>query len=269
MLRSPLSWLKQRIHAALSSELRALNATFITLSIGMLTQIVVALNHGGRVAALALGLLVPCAMTLRLLVPAFRPHVVRAPFSELRLSADTASRPALLAGCFNPAHEGHLKLVRFLASQHARVLLAVHSKTARRSDVGAGTRAALLRSMLAAEGLKNVDVEVCRGHACLLGLSRGASVMYRGVRSWKEEAVDEFREHALNQLRPPLRAGRLPLPTTFLEASAEDSRLTSSRVRVRCSACIHVTDVEKALGGLVPSGQEQAVWRAYGPGQTT
>ena len=92
---------------------------------------------------------------------------------------------------------------------------------------------------------------------------------YRGVRSWAEEAPAEFREHALNQLRPPLLAARLPLPTVFLEVSKEQAVFTSSLVRVRSTACESTAEVELALGGLVPAGLEAAVWRAYGPRQRT
>ena len=101
--------------AMFSSPTRHILATFTTLLIGLLIQVVVALRHGGPLALATVLVTLPCFAAWVILLPAFRPRLVKPPHESVALSSDfTAGRTALLPGCFDPPHEGHLALLALL-----------------------------------------------------------------------------------------------------------------------------------------------------------
>ena len=87
------------------------------------------------------------ALLLWLLWPLCCPTVQPHPYP-------TPTKPAgccVLAGSFNPPHEGHLAMIAHLSATHRRVCVAVGFNPRKAYAVAPDCRAALLREMMAAD----------------------------------------------------------------------------------------------------------------------
>ncbi|KAH8049154.1 Cytidylyltransferase-like protein [Aureococcus anophagefferens] len=118
--------------------------------------------------------------------------------------------PVLYAGSWNPPHCGHVALLRCMAAQHAKIYACVGHNAAKRYAVrrrgGARPRPS------ADDALRGrVEVVVEAGYVWRAAARRGCRVLYRGVRSWRDDGPAEHVLHALNVLGPlflGLRAAR-------------------------------------------------------------
>ena len=66
---------------------------------------------------------------------------------------------------------------------------------------------------------RNVDVSVVSGYIWRFGFKVGAERLYRGIRAWRQDGVEEKQLEALNIIGPLLLARRGPIQTTYLQAN--------------------------------------------------
>jgi pantetheine-phosphate adenylyltransferase len=184
----------------------------------------------------------------------------------------------VLAGSFNPPHEGHLAMIKHLAATHRRVHVAIGFNASKRYSVSPAERVALLREMLAA--LPNVEVATSHGYIWRHAVRVGATTLFRGIRTWQKDGPEERVLHLLNLLGPPFLGARLPIPTVFLEGDRRFTHLSSTLIRERCAAP-HVfhsalrdadggcpNDVvrrsaEELLSGMIPESSAGRVLELY------
>ena len=91
--------------------------------------------------------------------------------------------------------------------------------------------------------------------------SIGASIFYRGIRSWEKDGPEERQLQILNTWGP-LLFGPLywPIPTIYLEGKPEYNHVSSTLVR-------KVATQKEALSKLVPASIAETVAHLYGHSQ--
>ena len=178
------------------------------------------------------------------------------------LKAPAASGPPVLyAGSWNPPHCGHVALLRCMAAQHAKIYACVGHNAAKRYAVPAARRAELIRAAVDADDALRgrVEVVVEAGYVWRAAARRGCRVLYRGVRSWRDDGPAEHFLHALNVLGPlflgPLRA---PPETRYIVADEKLHKVSSTAVRDAVAA-------GASLDGLVPAAIATDVRTLYSP----
>jgi len=200
--------------------------------------------------------------------------------SEIAVNADDDhARDAILAASFNPMHNGHLMLLRAIATRHSggNVYAVVGHNPLKAYAVSPQERCSLLTMAIARDPeLKNVKAVVVEGYIWRFAFKvdaekakrevaegrnvpRGA-ILYRGIRSMANDLADERRLHALNLVGPLLLGPfRSPPETRYLTAPAEDSILSnvsSSEVRKRAAT-------GESIRGLVPDAVKDHIVRLY------
>ena len=118
-----------------------------------------------------------------------------------------------------------------------RVCVAVGFNPRKAYAVAPDCRAALLREMMAARALHNVEVATCHGYVWRHAVAVGADTLYRGIRTWRKDGPEERALHLLNQIGPVFLGARAPVPTVFLEGNPQLAHLSSTKIRERCAAC--------------------------------
>lgn len=178
---------------------------------------------------------------------------VRHPYPEPRARADTV----VLAGSYNPPHLGHLEMLRYLSKAHKKVVAVIGMNPSKKYDVSPYQRQELLRAMVADAGLTNVEVVVWGSIIFVYARSIGASVMYRGIRTWKEDGrAEKYLE--FQNLFYQLLFGHWPIPTAYLQGAPALTGVSSTLLRKRLAAGEGIAD-------LVPEACAAAVERAYAP----
>lgn len=89
----------------------------------------------------------------------------------------------------------------------------------------------------------------------------GATIFFRGIRSWEKDGQDERALQILNTWGP-LVMGPLvwPIRTNYLEGNPKYNHVSSTLIRQLCS---EGKDVTKALSELVPTRTAQLVSQLY------
>lgn len=166
------------------------------------------------------------------------------------------SRIAVLAGSYNPPHLGHLEMLKHLSKVHVRVVAIIGINPDKRYDVSPYQRQELLRAMLKEICLSNVEVVVWPSIIFLYARSIGARVMYRGIRSWREDGLAEKHLEFLN-LAYQLYFRHFPIPTAYLQGAPSLSHVSSTLLRKRLAA-------KESIADLVPEACAESVKQAYG-----
>lgn len=98
---------------------------------------------------------------------------------------------------------------------------------------------------------------------------QGASVFFRGIRSWEKDGVEERKLQILNTWGP-LLYGPLwwPMPTVFLQGDPQYAHISSTLIRDICRSrngtASGSPDQEATVQALVPSSIAKNVIQLYG-----
>ena len=169
----------------------------------------------------------------------------------------------VLAGSYNPPHRGHLAMISHLAQRYGKVLVVVGMNPDKKYAVTPQQRATMLQTML--QGLNNVQVEVVAGYIWRFAKPRGASIFFRGIRTWEKDGADERNLQILNTWGPLLLGPlRWPIPTRFLEGKPEYNHISSTLIRTLCSKPDF--DIQQ-VHALVPETIAKDVIKFYGSAQ--
>lgn len=203
--------------------------------------------------AAAAGVAATAAAALFGLRLAFGARYVRYPYPEPRSRSGTV----VLAGSYNPPHLGHLEMLRYLSKAHERVVAVIGANPKKVYDVSPYQRQEILRAMIRELNLPNVEVVVWSSIIFVYARSIGTSVMYRGIRTWREDGRAEKYLEYQNLVYQPL-FGYWPIPTAYLQGAPALSNVSSTLLRKRIAEGASLTD-------LVPEACAAAVQQAYAP----
>ena len=89
---------------------------------------------------------------------------------------------------------------------------------------------------------------------------KGASIFFRGIRSWEKDGKDERSLHFLNTWGPLVLGPTWPIPTIYLEGKPEYNHVSSTLIRNICRGGDCTTET---LSSLVPSQIEKQVTILY------
>ncbi|CAE7642679.1 coaD [Symbiodinium sp. CCMP2592] len=161
------------------------------------------------------------------------------------------------AGSYNPPHNGHLEVVRYLAARYERVHMVIGVNPSKTYAVSPYVRQELLRAMLKELGLANVEVFIVYSYLWKHAQKHGAKVMYRGIRSLQKDGLDEKKLEFLNLAGQLILAGRRPIPTAYIQADPRFLHVSSTLLRQRLQD-------RETIADLVPPGCASLVQEAYG-----
>ena len=89
----------------------------------------------------------------------------------------------------------------------------------------------------------------------------GATVFFRGIRSWKKDGREERSLQILNTWGPLVLGPTWPLPTMYLEGNPEFNHISSTLIRNLCHG--EGSPPNEALSKLVPSSVVDTVANLY------
>lgn len=131
---------------------------------------------------------------------------------------------AIYPGSFDPVTLGHLDIMVRAARIFDRLIVAVPVNPAKTASFSVEERMELLRAVVAAEGLQNVEVDQVHGLLADYARERRAKTIIKGLRAMSDFEY-EFQQALTNRKLNP------ELETMFLGASAENMFLSSSMVK--------------------------------------
>uniref|UniRef100_A0A6V3J863 Phosphopantetheine adenylyltransferase n=2 Tax=Lotharella globosa TaxID=91324 RepID=A0A6V3J863_9EUKA len=129
----------------------------------------------------------------------FYPTVVKYP--SPKVPDDEKWEAGVYAGSFNPAHNGHMAIVKELRKRFKRVYCVVGYNPSKTYQVDPETRRHLLKYMLRRSGMDDVKVDFFPGNIWRYAKIKGA-YMCRGIRTWEKDGNEEIFLNALNILGP-------------------------------------------------------------------
>ena len=103
------------------------------------------------------------------------------------------------AGSYNPPHLGHLAILKSLSERHKSVHAVVGFNPSKSYPVSPSDRVAVLERACEVIGLKNVKPVMVEGLIWRWCCDNGIPVMYRGIRTWRQDGGEE--RHLLFQNR--------------------------------------------------------------------
>ena len=133
-------------------------------------------------------------------------------------------RTAICPGSFDPVTIGHLDIISRASRLFARIIVGVPVNPAKHFSFSVEERMELLRRVIEAEGLQNVEVDRVEGLLADYAKRRGAMVIIKGLRAMSDFEY-EFQQALTNKKLNP------ELETMFLSTSAENMFLSSSMVK--------------------------------------
>jgi len=150
----------------------------------------------------------------------------------------------VLAGSYNPPHKGHLAMLTYLSERYGQVIAVIGMNPSKKYAVSPAQRADLLQQMIDKCIVKgdntrstgtNVRVEVVSGYIWRFAMKNHAKILFRGIRTWEKDGVEETILHKQN-LYGPMLLGPLkwPLKTYFLEGVPEYRHVSSTTIRALC-----------------------------------
>ena len=147
---------------------------------------------------------------------------------------------ALYPGSFDPFTNGHLDVVRRAASLFEGVIVAVAANPEKRTPLfSPDERVAMIRQ--AVEGLPGVEVTTFRGLTVEFARSRGATVLVKGLRVYKDVET-ELQQALMNRELAP------DLETVFLVSGYAQIFVSSSILKDVAS---HGGDVSQFVPAVV------------------
>lgn len=224
----------------------------------------------------------------------FRPTIIAYPWKEkegINISRDisvssSSSRTVVFAASYNPPHYGHLRMLEYLSRRYTKVIAVVGFNPYKKYLVSPEERADLLREMLKCSSATNVKVEVVDGYIWRYAKRVGATLFFRGIRSWEKDGNDERILQILNTWGPLLYGPLyIPIPTIYIEGDPKYNHVSSTLIRTICSSSSSTgtssktsnsTDeqqqqqdeqkknIEASLSELVPSQVVEKVAKLYG-----
>lgn len=133
-------------------------------------------------------------------------------------------RTAICPGSFDPVTIGHLDIISRASRLFDRIIVGVPVNPAKHFSFSVEERMELLRRVIEAEGLQNVEVDRVEGLLADYAKRRGAMVVVKGLRALSDFEY-EFQQALTNKKLNP------ELETMFLATSAENMFLSSSMVK--------------------------------------
>lgn len=131
---------------------------------------------------------------------------------------------AIYPGSFDPVTLGHLDIMIRASRIFDQLIVAVPINPQKRASFSVEERMALLRAVVEAEGLPNVEVDSVTGLLADYARERRAKTIIKGLRAMSDFEY-EFQQALTNKKLNP------ELETMFLGASAENMFLSSSMVK--------------------------------------
>jgi len=131
---------------------------------------------------------------------------------------------AIYPGSFDPVTLGHLDIMVRAARIFDKLIVAVPINPAKTASFSVEERVELLRRVVEAEGLTNVEIDRVHGLLADYARERGAKTIIKGLRAMSDFEY-EFQQALTNKKLNP------ELETMFLGASAENMFLSSSMVK--------------------------------------
>mmetsp|Transcript_16233 Transcript_16233/g.21350 ORF Transcript_16233/g.21350 Transcript_16233/m.21350 type:complete len:231 (+) Transcript_16233:171-863(+) len=211
-------------------------------------------------------IIVCLALALILIYSIYPPTIIEYPWPTPDRSNDGQSAPdndkektVAIAGSFNPPHKGHFALLEYLASRYGKVIIIVGKNMSKKYDVGPEDRAAVIQEYLEkSESMKNARVEVVTGLVWKFAKREGASLLFRGIRTWAKDGANEIILNILNTVGPVLLGPLVrPIPTVFIEGDPAFNDISSTKVRKVCSN-------NELLVELVPPEVKESIMNMYG-----
>ena len=133
-------------------------------------------------------------------------------------------RIAVCPGSFDPVTIGHLDIISRASRIFDKIIVGVPVNPEKHFSFTVEERMDLLRRVIAAEGLENIEVDKVDGLLADYAKHRGAMVIVKGLRALSDFEY-EFQQALTNKKLTP------ELETMFLSTSAENMFLSSSMVK--------------------------------------
>ena len=133
-------------------------------------------------------------------------------------------RIAVCPGSFDPVTIGHLDIISRASRIFDKIIVGVPVNPEKHFSFTVEERMDLLRRVIAAEGLENIEVDKVDGLLADYAKRRGAMVIVKGLRALSDFEY-EFQQALTNKKLNP------ELETMFLSTSAENMFLSSSMVK--------------------------------------
>lgn len=138
---------------------------------------------------------------------------------------------AVFAGSFNPPHIGHGEIMRYISNVHEQVIVVIGVNPDKTYSVTPEQRKEILQLMVQSFGLTNVRVMMWETEIFKLANQEGASVFYRGIRTWNQDGPGERHLQVQNLCWPVCGFCWGPMSTRFIESRPELVSLSSTRIR--------------------------------------
>ncbi len=152
---------------------------------------------------------------------------------------------ALYAGSFDPFTMGHLDILRRASALFSGVSVGILCNMEKRCAFSSEERAELIRRVIEAEKLDNVEIHMFSGLTVELAEKCGCDCILRGIRDMNDFAY-ETKLEALNlHLAPKMQ-------TVYMAASPSYAHISSSAIKELCA-------YGASIDGLVPAPIQKSI----------
>ena len=103
---------------------------------------------------------------------------------------------------------------------------------------------------------------VVEGYIWRFAKREGASIFFRGIRSWETDGREERALQILNTWGPILLGPVWPVPTMYLEGNPKYNHVSSTLIREICREGMHM-EKNEALSDLVPTVVAREISELY------
>jgi len=199
-----------------------------------------------------------------LVPPIIWPHIITFPWEK---PPKQWHQTVIFAASYNPPHNGHLAMLQYLSTRYTKVIAVVGFNPDKKYLVSPDERAELLREMLKSANVTNIQVEVVEGYIWRYAKRVGATLFFRGIRSWEKDGRDERALQILNTWGPILLGPLyIPIPTIYIEGDPKYNHVSSTLIRQICSESAGKSQQEEqvnSLSELVPKNVAAKVAKLY------
>ena len=186
------------------------------------------------------------------------PTVIPFPYPTAETTAaEDKGRVVMLAGSYNPPHNGHLQMLKYLSRRYGKVIAVVGFNPSKTYPVSPQSRVDMLQTMITTANLPNVSAVLVSGLIWKYAKKNEVFRMYRGIRTWDEDGSSENFLHFLNTFFPFILWWTSPCPTIFLSGDPEYNHVSSTLIREKCG------EEGGNLEGLVPKAVEKIIISEY------